>query len=163
MLSLPLFCLAVWGGSVFCFAILLDSYVLYVCVLLHTTLLSGWVGWSYFTKTTCACLLIWEPVGASVRLVHPRTWFKPTVAICFPSDRSKAVTPQLLICVNCLWCLFWNCSFYKPCSLFLFSSWLCGEVVFSECGTSWYAYSTFLYYKVIIHDTFFLKQRRSNK
>ena len=76
---------------------------LYVCMLLHATLLSWWVGWSYFTKTTCACLLIWEPVGASVRLVHPRTWFKPPVAICFATDRSKAVTPRVLTFVNCLW------------------------------------------------------------
>jgi hypothetical protein len=32
---------------------------------------------------------------------------------------SKAVTPRVLIFVNCLWCLFWNWSFYKPSSLIL--------------------------------------------
>ncbi len=90
----------------FCFAMPLASYVLYVCVLLHATL-SGWsVGWSYFTKTTCACLFKREPVGASVRLVHPRTWFKPPVANCFATDRSKAVTSRVLFFVNCLWCPF---------------------------------------------------------
>ena len=109
----------------FGFAMLLDSYVLYVCMLLHTTLLSWWVGWSYFTKTTCACLLIWEPVGASVRLVHPRTWFKPPVAICFATDRSKAVTPRVLTFVNCLWRLFWNWLLYNHA---VFSSLLFGCV-----------------------------------
>ncbi len=86
----------------FCFAMPLASYVLYVCVLLHAKL-SGWsVGWSYFTKTSCACLFIREPVGASVRLVRYRTLFKPPVANCFATDRSKAVTQgfsfSLIVC-----------------------------------------------------------------
>ena len=123
---------------------LLASYVLYVCVLLHATL-SGWsVGWSYFTKTTCACLFIREPVGASVRLVHPRTWFKPPVANCFATDRSKAVTPRVLFFVNCLWCPFEINILIYTCSLSLSSFSLRGEAVFSECGDSWYAYFTFL-------------------
>jgi hypothetical protein len=40
--------------------------------------------------------------GASVRLVHPRTWFKPPVAHCFISNRYRAVTPRVLIYVDCL-------------------------------------------------------------
>jgi hypothetical protein len=40
--------------------------------------------------------------GASVRLVHPRTWFRPRVAICFATDRSKPVTPGFLLFYNCL-------------------------------------------------------------
>ncbi len=128
----------------FCFAMPLASYVLYVCVLLHATL-SGWsVGWSYFTKTTCACLFIREPVGASVRLVHPRTWLKPPVANCFATDRSKAVTPRVLFFVNCLWCPFEIIIIIYTCSLSLSSFSLRGEAVFSECGDSWYAYFTFL-------------------
>jgi hypothetical protein len=90
-------------------------YVLNVCMLLHATLSSWWVGLSYFTKTTCTCLLIWEAVGASVRLVHPRisrTWLKLPVANCFATDRYKAVTHWVLFLVICLWCLFWNSSFY---------------------------------------------------
>jgi hypothetical protein len=83
--------------------------------------------------------------GASVRLVHPRTLFKPQVANCFATDRSKAVTSRVLIFVNCLWCLFWNWSFYMPCLFFLSSSWLCGEAVSFEYGNSWYAYFTFLF------------------
>ncbi len=131
----------------FCFAMPLASYVLYVCVLLHATL-SGWsVGWSYFTKTTCACLFIREPVGASVRLVHPRTWFKPPVANCFATDRSKAVTPRVLFFVNCLWCPFEIIIIIYTCSLSLSSFSLRGEAVFSECGDSWYAYFTFLHNK----------------
>jgi hypothetical protein len=35
-------------------------------------------------------------VLASFRLVHPRTWFKPPVANCFATDRSKAVNPNVL-------------------------------------------------------------------
>ena len=109
----------------FGFAMLLASYVLYTCMFLHATLLSWCVGWSYFTKTTCTCLLIREPVGASVRLVHPRIWFKPPVANCFASDRSKAVTPRVLTFVNCLWCLFWNWLLYNHA---VFSSLLFGCV-----------------------------------
>jgi NAD-dependent SIR2 family protein deacetylase len=72
-------------GKSYRWVFLLASYVLhvYVCVLLHATLLSWWLGLGYFTKTTCTCLFIWELVGASVRLLHPRTWFKPRVANCF--------------------------------------------------------------------------------
>jgi hypothetical protein len=72
----------------------------------HATLLGWWVGWSYFTRTTCTCLLIRESVGASARLVHPRTWFKPPVEDCFAIDRSNAVTLWVLTFVNCLWHLF---------------------------------------------------------
>jgi hypothetical protein len=75
-------------------------------------------------------LLPWKPVVASVRLVHPRTWFKPTVANCFATDRSKAVTPQVFSFVNCLWCLFWNWSFYYPCSLSLYFLAVWGGCVF---------------------------------
>jgi hypothetical protein len=84
----------------------------YVCGYSSPFLL-GWACWSYFTKTKCTCLFIWEPVGASVRLVHPRTWFKPPAANCFATDRSKAVTYRVLNFVNCLWCLFWNWSVYN--------------------------------------------------
>jgi hypothetical protein len=52
------------------------------------------------------CLLLHLPGGASVRLVHARTWFKPAIANCFATDRSKAVTPRVLTFVNCLWRLF---------------------------------------------------------
>jgi hypothetical protein len=81
----------------FGFAMLFASYVLYVCVILHATSLSRWVGWSYFIKTTCTCLLICEPFGASVRLVQSRTWFKPSMANCFATDGSKVVTPRVLL------------------------------------------------------------------
>jgi hypothetical protein len=37
------------------------------------------------------------------------------VANRFATCRSKAVTPQVLIFVNYLWCLLWNWSFYNPC------------------------------------------------
>ncbi len=87
-------------------------------MLLHTTLLSWWVGWSYFTMTTCTCLIIWEPVGTSVRLVHPRTWFKPPMANCFATDRSKAVTPKVLFFVNC-GVRHWNWYSYKNMLCFL--------------------------------------------
>jgi hypothetical protein len=86
----------------FCVGMLLASYVFNVFVLFHATLLSWWAGWSYFTKTTCNCLLLWEPVGASLRLVHTRTWLKPPVTNCFATDRSKAVTPMVLCFVNWL-------------------------------------------------------------
>jgi hypothetical protein len=33
--------------------------------------------------------------------VHPATRFKPPVANCFAIDRSKAVTPKVIICVVC--------------------------------------------------------------
>jgi hypothetical protein len=72
---------------------------------------SRWNGFD--SGSCCACLLIWEPVRASVRLVQPRTWFKPPVAICFATDRSKAVTPRVLTFVNCLWRLFWNWLLYN--------------------------------------------------
>ena len=94
-------------------------------MLLHATLSSWSVGWSYFTKTTCAFLFIWEHDGASLRLVHPRTWFKPPVANCFATDRSNAVTPRVLTFVNCLWRLFWNWLLYNHA---VFSSLLFGCV-----------------------------------
>ena len=86
------------------------------------------MGWSYFNKTSCACLFIREPVGASVRLVHPRTWFKPPVANCFATDRSKAVTPQVLIFIIVSGVCFEIGHFIN-----LALSWLCGE---AECGNS---------------------------
>jgi ABC-type phosphate/phosphonate transport system permease subunit len=95
------------------------SYVLYVCVLLHSTLFSWWVGWSYFTKTTCTCSFIWQPVVGSVRLVYRRTCFKHPVTNCFATDRSKVVTPRFLIFVNCLWRPLWNWLLYNR---ILFSS-----------------------------------------
>jgi hypothetical protein len=74
----------------------------------------------YFTKTPCTCLFIWEHVGASVRLVHPRTWFKHLVANYFATDCSKAVTPRVLFFVNFLWCLIWNWYSYTCKHMFSF-------------------------------------------
>jgi hypothetical protein len=70
-------------------------------------------------------LLIWKPVDGSVRLVHPRTWFKPPVSNCFATDRSKAVTPRVLTFDNCLWRIFFNWLLYNHA---LFSSLLFGWV-----------------------------------
>jgi hypothetical protein len=92
----------------FYLTMLFSSYGLYVCVVLHATLSSWGLGWSYLNKTTWTCLFIWEPVVASVRLVHSRTWLKPQVANCFYTERPNAVTPRVLMFVNCLWCLSWN-------------------------------------------------------
>jgi hypothetical protein len=77
---------------------------------------------SYFTKTICTCLFIWEHVGASVRLLHPRTWFKPQWQIA--TDRSR--TPMVLFFVKCLWCLIWNWYCYKTTlsfSLYVLAAW----------------------------------------
>jgi hypothetical protein len=76
----------------FCLTMLLASYVLYVCVILSAKLSCWW---------------------ASVRMVHPRIWFKPPVAISFSTDRSKAVTTRVLTFVICLWPLFWNWSLHN--------------------------------------------------
>jgi hypothetical protein len=70
-------------------------------MLLHATLSSGWVGWNYFNKTTCTCLSLREPIGTSVRLVHPKTRFKNPSGKLFATDHSKAATPRVLIFVNC--------------------------------------------------------------
>jgi hypothetical protein len=118
----------------FCFATLLASYVLYVCVLLHATL-SGWsVGWSYFTKTTCACLFIREPVGTKVSLVHLRTWFKPPVANCFATDRNKAVSHGFSFSLIVCGVHFEIYILINTWSLSLSSFSLRVEAVFSECG-----------------------------
>jgi hypothetical protein len=88
--------------------------------------LNIWSEWSQ----ACTCLFLWEPVVASVRLVHPRTWFKPPVANCFATDRSKAVTPVSFDCGNScyayftfLWCQllkFWR---YWPKTEHICSPW----------------------------------------
>jgi hypothetical protein len=78
-------------------------------------------------------------------LVHPTSWITPPVANCFATDRSKAVTPMVLVFVNCLWCLIWN--WY----LFLYTFSLRGEFVFSECGDSGYAYFSFFSRKCIVY------------
>ncbi len=62
---------------------------------------------------------IWEPIAPSVRLVRPRTWFKPPVENC--------VTPMVLFFVYCLWCLVWN---WYSCSRFLYTLLLRGGCVF---------------------------------
>jgi hypothetical protein len=59
------------------------------------------------------CLFIWEPVGASVKLVHHTTWIKSPVANCFVTDCSLAVTP---IFVSRLWCHFETDHFISWCS-----------------------------------------------
>jgi hypothetical protein len=43
---------------IFRLAIPLDSYVLFICVLLHASLSIKLVGKSYFTKINCGCLFI---------------------------------------------------------------------------------------------------------
>jgi hypothetical protein len=58
------------------------SYFLYNIVELMS-------GLKLFQRDNLYMLFIWEPVGASMRLVHPRTWFKPPVTICFAMDRCK--------------------------------------------------------------------------
>jgi hypothetical protein len=88
------------------------------------------VGWSYSTRTICTCLFIWEPKKASVRLVHPRTSFKPPMANCFATDRSKVVTPRVVIFVV-FGVLFEIDILINPRSVFLSTFWLHGEVVFS--------------------------------
>jgi hypothetical protein len=113
----------------FYFTLLLAAYVLYVCVLLPATLTSWWVGWSYLTKTTCICLFVWEPDGASVRSVHPRIRFKPPVANCFATDRFKAVAQKILFFAVC--CILFEIGILiNLCSLFLSTFWLRWEAVF---------------------------------
>jgi hypothetical protein len=66
----------------------------------------------------------------------PRTLFKHLMAICFSTDRLKAVTPRVLIMVNYLLCPFEIDQIIKSCSHLLSTFWLFGEDVFSEYGYS---------------------------
>jgi hypothetical protein len=92
-------------SSHFCFAMLLASYVLYVCVLLHANVVKLMDGLKLlFNQDNLYLFVHVRTCGASVRLVHPRTEFK--VANSSTTDRSKVVTPRVLIFVNCLWCPF---------------------------------------------------------
>ncbi len=80
---------------------------------------------------------IWEPIAASVRFVRPRTWFKPPVENCFATDRSKAVTPMVIVFIVC-GVLFE----IDILALFSYILFCCVGAVFSECGDFWYAYFT---------------------
>jgi hypothetical protein len=95
----------------------------------------------YFTKTTCACLVIWEPVGERVRLVHHRTWFKPQWQNC---DHSKRVSTRILIFVKC------GVYFTTGHSMNHSAFWLCGEAVWGGC----------VFFVAFLDITSILRQRR---